>query len=111
MNHLRILVNYRFRGSRGRGGYRVEGGEGKAGRDMGVSDDRGEGAQLATPEKRICVIEESRSQASEQLCLGPFLLFLSLASSPLTSQHLAPSYFLFSSFQARTGFDLPKRVR
>ena len=24
----------------------VEGGEGKAGRDMGVSDDRGEGAQL-----------------------------------------------------------------
>ena len=29
MNHLRILVNYRFRGSRGRGGYRVEGGEGK----------------------------------------------------------------------------------
>lgn len=29
MDHLRILVNYRFRGSRGRGGYRVGGGEGK----------------------------------------------------------------------------------
>ena len=29
MDHLRILVNYRFRGSRGRGGSRVEGGEGK----------------------------------------------------------------------------------
>lgn len=55
----------------------------KAGRDVGVSDDRGEGAQLATPEKRTCTIEESRSQASEQLRLGPFLLFLPLASSPL----------------------------
>lgn len=83
----------------------------RAGRDMGVSDDRGEGAQLATPEKRICAMEESLSQASEQLCLGPSLLFLSLASSPLASQHLAPSHFLFSSFQTRTGFDLPKRVR
>lgn len=83
----------------------------KAGRDVGVSDDRGEGAQLATPEKRTCTIEESRSQASEQLRLGPFLLFLPLTSSSLASQHLAPSYFLFSSFQTRTGFDLPKRVR
>lgn len=78
---------------------------------MGVSDDRGEGAQLATPEKRICAVEESRSQASEQLRLGPFLLFLHRASASLASQHLAPSYFLFSPFQTRRGFDLSQRVR
>lgn len=44
----------------------------RAGRGVGVSDDRGEGTQLATPEKWICAVRKAALRPLSNSVLAPF---------------------------------------